>query len=49
MTRAYECMVHGRFYKQLGYDLDEKIAEGVKILVGLYGRSKAHDLHQPVQ
>ena len=33
MTRAYECMVHGRFYKQLGYDLDEKIAEGVKILV----------------
>lgn len=49
MTRAYECMVHGRFYKQLGYDLDEKIAEGVKILVGLYGRSEAHDLHQPVQ
>lgn len=39
----------GRFYKQLGYDLDEKIAEGVKILVGLYGRSEAHDLHQPVQ
>ena len=49
MTRAYECMVHGRFYKQLGYDLDEKIAEGVKILAGLYGRSEAHDLHQPVQ
>ena len=49
MTLAYECMVHGRFYKQLGYDLDEKIAEGVKILVGLYGRSEAHDLHQPVQ
>lgn len=49
MARAYECMVHGRFYKQLGYDLDEKIAEGVKILVGLYGRSEAHDLHQPVQ
>ena len=48
-ARAYECMVHGRFYKQLGYDLDEKIAEGVKILVGLYGRSEAHDLHQPVQ
>lgn len=49
MARAYECMVHGRFYKQLGYDLDEKIAEGVKTLVGLYGRSEAHDLHQPVQ
>ena len=41
MTRAYECMVPGRFYQQLGYDLDEKIAEGMKIL--------AHDLHQPVQ
>ena len=25
MTRAYECMVHGRFYKQLGYDLDELV------------------------
>lgn len=39
MTLAYECMVHGRFYKQLGYDLDEKIAEGVRMLLGLYGRS----------
>ena len=42
-------MVPGRYYLQLGNDLDEKIAEGVKILVGLYGRSEAHDLHQPVQ
>lgn len=46
MTLAYECMVHGRFYKQLGYNLDEKIAEGVRTLLGLYGRSEDNDLHQ---
>jgi len=40
MTLAYECMVHGRFYTQLGYDLKQKIAEGVEILVGIYGRSE---------
>ncbi len=40
MTLAYECMVHGRFYTQLGYDLKQKIEEGVKILVGIYGRSE---------
>ncbi len=49
MTLAYECMVHGRFYKQLGYRLDEKIAEGVDILLGLYGRSEGNDLHKQVQ
>ncbi len=40
MTLAYECMVHGRFYTQLGYDLKQKIEEGVKILVGIYGRGE---------
>lgn len=49
MTLAYECMVHGRFYKQLGYNLDKKIAEGVRTLLGLYGRSEDNDLHQQVQ
>ncbi len=49
MTLAYECMVHGRFYKQLGYNLDEKIAEGVRTLLGLYRRSEDNDLHQQVQ
>lgn len=46
MRLAYECMVHGRFYKSLGYDLDEKVMEGLKILKELYGRSRKDDLHQ---
>lgn len=48
MTLAYECMVHGSFYKQLGYDLKQKVADGVEVLVGLYGRSEEHDLHQQI-
>lgn len=48
MTLAYECMVHGRFYQQLGYDLKQKIAEGLAVLTGLYGRSEEHDLHQQI-
>ena len=49
MTLAYECMVHGRFYVQLGYDLNEKIDAGLKILLALYGRSERHDIHKQVQ
>ena len=49
MTLAYECMVHERFYKQLGYNLSEKVAEGVEVLKRLYGRSEENDLHQQVQ
>lgn len=48
MTLAYECMVHGRFYRQLGYDLKRKIADGVEVLLGLYGRSEEHDFHQQI-
>lgn len=48
MKLAYECMVHGDFYKQLGYDLNEKIAEGQEILMGLYGRSENDGLYQQV-
>ena len=48
MTLAYECMVHGRFYQQLGYDLKQKIAEGLDVLLRLYGRSEQHDLHQQI-
>ncbi len=48
MTLAYECMVHGRFYQSLGYDLDEKVNEGLKVLTGLYGRSCKNDLHQQI-
>lgn len=49
MKLAYECMVHERFYKQLGYNLSEKVAEGVEVLKRLYGRSEENDLHQQVQ
>ena len=49
MKLAYECMVHGDFYKQLGYDLNEKVAEGLKVLRGLYGRRSENDgLYQQV-
>ena len=37
MGIAYECMVHPGFYKQLGFIVDEKIDDGVKVLVDLYG------------
>ena len=49
MTLAYECMVHGRFYKSLGYDLEKKIAEGTAVLTRLYGKSEEYDLHQQIQ
>ncbi len=49
MKLAYECMVHGEFYRQLGYNLAEKIAEGTDVLVGLYGRRSEEDgLYQQV-
>lgn len=41
MTLAYECMVHERFYKSLGYNLEEKIKTGVEVLTRIYGRSAA--------
>ena len=37
MSRAYECMVHREFYKQLGRNPDEEIKEGIVILKRLYG------------
>lgn len=43
-----KCMVHGDFYKQLGYDLNEKVAEGLEVLRGLYGRSENDGLYQQV-
>ena len=49
MKFAYECMVHERFYQQLGYNLSEKVSEGVEVLKRLYGRSEENDLHQQVQ
>ena len=47
MKLAYECMAHGEFYRQLGYNLAEKIAEGTNVLMGLYGkRSEENGLYQ---
>ena len=48
MTLAYECMIHGRFYQQLGYDLNQKIAEGLEVLKELYGKERKNDLHQQI-
>ena len=49
MKLAYECMVHGNFYKQLGYDLNEKVAECLEVLKALYGRRSENDgLYQQV-
>lgn len=37
MGIAYECIVHPHFYEQLGINANEKVNDGVKVLVGLYG------------
>ncbi len=37
MTRAYECMVHPDFYRQIGTDIPEAIAKGVSVVKSMYG------------
>ena len=37
MRRGYECMVHSRFYKQLGIDTDKIAQKGVETIIRLYG------------
>lgn len=37
MSRAYECMVHPDFYKQIGTDIPEAIAKGKEVVSCLYG------------
>ena len=37
ITRAYECMVHEDFYKQLGKDIELEISIGKEILAQIYG------------
>lgn len=32
MARAYECIVHRNFYLSLGYNLEEKVNEGISVL-----------------
>lgn len=37
MSRAYECIVHPEFYRQIGTDIPKAIAEGKAILLSLLG------------
>lgn len=37
MTRAYECIVHPDFYKQIGTDIDKAIEAGVELIKQVYG------------
>lgn len=37
MARAYECMVHPEFYKQIGTDITGAIAKGKEVVSCLYG------------
>ena len=48
MRRAYECMVHERFYLSIGTDIQKAVREGIEVLEGLYGRSCKNDLHQQI-
>lgn len=40
MALAYECMVHKGFYEQLGTNTGAAIAEGIQVLIGLYGNDE---------
>ena len=37
MARAYECIVHPEFYRQIGIDIAKSVESGTKTLVLLYG------------
>ena len=37
MARAYECMVHPEFYKQIGTDIPGARAKGKEVVSCLYG------------
>ncbi len=37
MSRAYECMVHPEFYRQIGADITGAIAKGKEVVSRLYG------------
>lgn len=38
MQKAYECMVHKRFYLSLGEDVEQRIIEGIETIVSIYGK-----------
>lgn len=51
MKKAYECMVHERFYLSLGEDIQKRIAEGIETIVSIYGKENlnyAKDLHKQI-
>lgn len=37
MTRAYECIVHPEFYRQIGFDVMETVNLGERTVALLYG------------
>lgn len=52
MKKAYECMVHERFYISLGEDINARIKEGVDTIVSIYGRENDKNgevVHQQIQ
>ncbi len=50
MARAYECMVHPDFYRQIGTDIPAAIKEGVDLVTKLYGRNnKEVQKHEEVR
>nr|DAY64620.1 MAG TPA: hypothetical protein [Caudoviricetes sp.] len=52
MKKAYECMVHERFYLSLGEDIEARITEGIDTIVSIYGRENDKNgevIHQQIQ
>ena len=41
MSRAYECLVHPDFYRQIGTDIARAVAQGVEVVKALYGSERA--------
>ena len=41
MTRAYECIVHPDFYRQIGVNISEAVEKGKAIVEALYGPERA--------
>ena len=37
MSRAYECMVHPDFYRQIGKNIDECVKAGIEVLQEVMG------------
>lgn len=37
MCRAYECLVHPEFYRQIGTDIPAAIQAGIEVVTQIYG------------